>query len=340
MAGNDAADPLDGFFSPQTPAADYGRVLRSTGPIGRADQAYARTTRLLADPPTAVRPRGHARDSRPSTERAPRRRPLAVVAVVAAAVMAGIAFLALQNHTGGTPKAACTTAGCHTSATASHGGRPQTLLNGGTQSTMPAPASQPATARAVSPTPTVHKTAKQALTPVTPVTHASSPTSASTTPSLSPGSVISIASASPCCTSFSIAHDQGDNQVVITQVTAGSSQAVRADATWIVHKGLANGACISFESANAPGRYLWHHNFQLFLAVNDGSAKFASYATFCSQPGNSGQGYSFDAFNKPSLFIRNFELTVYTASNGGVFSWDTTTNWYYDTTWSIIRPWG
>ena len=128
--------------------------------------------------------------------------------------------------------------------------------------------------------------------------------------------------------------------MVITQVAAGSSQAARADATWIVHRGLADSACLSLESANAPGRYLWHHHFQIFLAPNDGSASFASYATFCPHPGNSGQGYSFEAFNRPSLFIRNFNHGLYIAGNGGFFSWDATTEWHHDTTWEIVNPWG
>jgi hypothetical protein len=337
MAGSGEADPLAGFFTPQTPAADYGRVLRSTGPIGRADQAHARTTRLLADPPTAARPRRHAGGSRPSARPAVRRRSLAAVVAVSAAAVAGIAFLAFPSHPGGTPKAACTTAGCHSASSASGSAKPQTWLAGGAQGTMPTPTSQPATARVISPTQAGNKISKQAFTSTT---HAPSPSPTASSPSLLPGSMISIESTSQCCTSFSIAHDEGDDRVVVAPVTSGSSQAARADATWIVHRGLADGACVSLESANAPGRYLWHHNFELFLATNDGSAKFASYATFCSHPGNSGQGYSMYAFNKPSMFIRNFELVAYIASNGGVFSWDSVTSWYHDTTWNFVQPWG
>ena len=150
--------------------------------------------------------------------------------------------------------------------------------------------------------------------------------------------MISIEATTACCTSFSIAHDDSDNRVVITQVTSGSSPAARADATWIVRKGLADSSCISFESADASGEYLRHHDFELFLDPDDGSAKFAQDATFCAQPGNVGQGYSFESYNDSQEFIRHFNYVVYIASDG-MIPWDTSTLWHHDTTWKLIQPW-
>jgi hypothetical protein len=127
---------------------------------------------------------------------------------------------------------------------------------------------------------------------------------------------------------------------VITQVTPGSSAAARAEATWVVHRGLADSSCVSFESVDTPGDYLMHHDFELFLNPNDGSTDFAEDATFCVRPGNSGEGYSFESFNRPSLFIRHFEFVGFIASNGGQFPWDASSKWHHDTSWTVIQPWG
>lgn len=127
--------------------------------------------------------------------------------------------------------------------------------------------------------------------------------------------------------------------MVITQVTPGSSPAARADATWIVQQGLADSGCVSFESADAPGEYLRHHDFELYLDPADGSAQFAYDATFCPRPGNSGQGYSFASYNDPYMFIRHYDYVAYIASDGGLIPWDTPVLWHHDTTWQIIQPW-
>jgi non-reducing end alpha-L-arabinofuranosidase len=128
--------------------------------------------------------------------------------------------------------------------------------------------------------------------------------------------------------------------VVITQITAGSSAQTKADATWLVQAGLANSSCISFESVNDPGEYLRHYDFELYLDPDDGSAQFAMDATFCPQPGNSGQGYSFQSINYPNKYIRHFDYVVYIASDGGSNPWDNPNLWPDDTTWLVTQPWG
>jgi len=127
---------------------------------------------------------------------------------------------------------------------------------------------------------------------------------------------------------------------VITQITPGSPPNDKADATWIVQAGLANGSCVSFESANGPGLYLRHQNFELYLDQNDGSSQFANDATFCPQPGNSGQGYSFQSVNYPDEYIRHYDYVVYIASDGGRNPWDDANLWPDDTTWLVSQPWG
>jgi hypothetical protein len=166
------------------------------------------------------------------------------------------------------------------------------------------------------------------------------PSPAASAPQLTPGSLISINATTACCTAFYIRHDDGDDRVVITEMTAGSSALAKADATWIVQAGLASSACISFESANDPGEYLRHYDFELYLEPGDGSSQFAQDATFCPRPGNSGRGYSFESVNYPNKYIRHFDYVVYLASNGGSNTWDSATLWPDDTTWLVTQPWG
>ena len=97
---------------------------------------------------------------------------------------------------------------------------------------------------------------------------------------------------------------------------------------------------MSFESANAPGSYLRHSSFELYLNPNDGTTLFAADATFCPQPGNSGTGYSLQSFNYPAKYIRHYAYTAYTASNGGSNAWDSTNFWAADTSWIVDQPWG
>jgi hypothetical protein len=332
MGGYGEAEPWDHYiFSPQAPSAGPGGPFASAGPgdqADRADQVGEHTTRLSASQSAGVRPHRHARPSRLRrlAGLAARPRSLAAAAVSAIAV-AGIIFLVLPS----TPRAMPMADGV--ASTASSSDKPGTSLADRANRPMSMSATHPATPRAVSTA--VSKTAKPKSKSVT----GTSSSSTTSSPSLSPGSVISIEATTACCTSFSIAHDDGDNRVVITQVTSGSSQEARADATWIVRKGLADSSCVSFESADASGEYLRHHDLELFLDPANGSAKFAYDATFCAQPGNSGQGYSFESYNDSQLFIRHYNYVVYIASDGGSIPWDTFTLWHHDTTWKVIQPW-
>jgi hypothetical protein len=155
-----------------------------------------------------------------------------------------------------------------------------------------------------------------------------------------PGARISIRATTACCTGDFIKHDDTDTNVVIAATSATSSATARADATWIVHAGLANSSCVSFESANDAGQYLRHFNFQLLLEPNDGTAQFAQDGTFCAQPGMNGQGTSFQSVNFTSKFLRHFNFTVYIASDGGTNAWDTATTWTDDVSWIVAAPLG
>jgi hypothetical protein len=166
----------------------------------------------------------------------------------------------------------------------------------------------------------------------------STPTAAAGT--LTPGSRISLQATTACCTSDYVRHDDADSQVVISAISSTATATAKADATWIVRAGLANSSCLSFESANDPGQYLRHSNFQLYLVGTDNSALFAQDATFCPQSGHNGQGYSFQSVNYTTKYLRHYNYTVYLASDGGSNSWDSATSWSDDTSWLVTQPWG
>lgn len=155
--------------------------------------------------------------------------------------------------------------------------------------------------------------------------------------SLTPGSAVSLRATTACCTNDYIRHYNG--AAIISPITPGSPALDKADATWIVRRGLADNACVSFESDNYPGEFLRHSDFRVYRQPDDGSGLFTEDATFCPEPGHSGTGTSFRSHNYPDHYIRHYNGNVYIASNGGPNAWDTSTLWPDDTTWSVTQPW-
>ncbi|MEU6782893.1 alpha-L-arabinofuranosidase B [Nonomuraea angiospora] len=151
------------------------------------------------------------------------------------------------------------------------------------------------------------------------------------------GTSISLRATTACCTGRYIRHQ--NDQAVTSVITSGSSSLDKNDATWIVRNGLAYSACVSFESKNYPGSYLRHSNYQLYRNANDGSALFASDATFCPQPGMNGQGLSWASFNFPNRLLRHYNNIVYIGSEGGSNSFDSATSWADDVSWVVASPW-
>ncbi|MEW1912949.1 alpha-L-arabinofuranosidase B [Kitasatospora sp. NPDC085895] len=161
------------------------------------------------------------------------------------------------------------------------------------------------------------------------------------TGTLTPGSRISLqATTAPCCTSHYLRHDDADTKVVISSLKSASSATDKADATWIVRTGLADTSCVSFESANSPGQFLRHSNYQLYLNTDTGGSSFAKDATFCPTAGNSGAGMSFQSANFPTKYLRHYNYTAYIASNGGSNAWDSSNSWTADTSWLVTQPLG
>ncbi|GAA4250186.1 alpha-L-arabinofuranosidase B [Dactylosporangium darangshiense] len=154
---------------------------------------------------------------------------------------------------------------------------------------------------------------------------------------LTPGSSISLRATTACCTTRYINHSGASVNTAV--VDSGSSATAKANASWIVRAGLANSSCVSFESKNTAGSYLRHQNYQLYVHANDGSALFASDATFCPQAGKNGQGNSFASSNYSTRYIRHYNNLVYIASNGGSNAFDATGLWADDVSWVVTGSW-
>ncbi|KAI1259045.1 Arabinosidase B [Xylariaceae sp. FL1019] len=122
-----------------------------------------------------------------------------------------------------------------------------------------------------------------------------------------------------------------DTQVV----TTSSATALKQQASWTVVAGLANTACVSFQSVDTPGSYIRHYNFALTLAANDGTKQFHEDATFCPKAGLSGTGSSFLAWGYPTRFFRHYDNVMYIASQGGVDTFDATGSYNADVSFVV-----
>ncbi len=154
---------------------------------------------------------------------------------------------------------------------------------------------------------------------------------------LTPGAAISLRATTPCCTDRYIRHY--NDEAITSVINSSSGSTDKSDATWIVHPGLANSSCVSFESRNYPGDYLRHQNYHVYRQRDDGSSLFAADATFCPQPGKNGQGTSFASYNYPDRYLRHYANVVYIASNGGSHDFDNSSYWSDDVSWIVGQPW-
>jgi len=79
-----------------------------------------------------------------------------------------------------------------------------------------------------------------------------------------------------------------------------------ADSQFRLVTGLAGGGTVSLESANFPGYYLRHRNFEVWVERNDGSAVFRADASFFRRAGLSDStGVSFESSNFAGRYVRH-----------------------------------
>ncbi|WP_232293187.1 family 43 glycosylhydrolase [Stigmatella aurantiaca] len=85
-----------------------------------------------------------------------------------------------------------------------------------------------------------------------------------------------------------------------------------ADSQFRLVPGLAASGAVSFESANYPGYYLRHKNFEVWVEKSDGSTSFKNDASFYQRAGlaDSG-GLSFESYNYPGRYLRHSNFLLY-----------------------------
>jgi hypothetical protein len=130
------------------------------------------------------------------------------------------------------------------------------------------------------------------------------------------------------------------NSLAFTEVVNGSSDAtLKADATYTVRSGLADGSCYSFESVNFPGQFLRHADSRVRNSVNDGSALFRADATWCARTGLTGTGVSLESWNFRGSFLRHYSAEVWQTDGAGGPAYSNPGPWIQDATWNIAAPW-
>ncbi|MDC0713169.1 family 43 glycosylhydrolase [Stigmatella sp. ncwal1] len=85
-----------------------------------------------------------------------------------------------------------------------------------------------------------------------------------------------------------------------------------ADSQFRLVPGLAASGAVSLESANYPGYYLRHKNFEVWVEKSDGSTSFKNDASFYRRTGlaDSG-GLSFESYNYPGRYLRHSNFLLY-----------------------------
>ncbi|BBC34974.1 hypothetical protein SGFS_062680 [Streptomyces graminofaciens] len=90
------------------------------------------------------------------------------------------------------------------------------------------------------------------------------------------------------------------------------------DAQWRLRPGLSDSTGVSFESVNFPGYYMKQENFEIKVVRDDGTAAFATDATFHRVAGLDGTWSSFRSARFPTRYLRHssFALRIDEISTG------------------------
>ncbi|GLY35667.1 hypothetical protein Amsp01_016910 [Amycolatopsis sp. NBRC 101858] len=107
------------------------------------------------------------------------------------------------------------------------------------------------------------------------------------------------------------------------------------DATWKVVPGLADFDCHSFESVSSPGSYLRQLDFKVLIAASDGSDRFRSDATWCSQSGTVAGTVTLESKSAPGRFLRHYGGALYAADKSGAHPFDAPNAYDQDRLWHV-----
>jgi hypothetical protein len=91
-----------------------------------------------------------------------------------------------------------------------------------------------------------------------------------------------------------------------TQSTVTTSSDDMFSAHWKVISGMADPACVSFQSRDEPGRFLRHARYRLWADLNDGTDIFQKDGTFCYRgplEGTNAITHALESVNYPGYFL-------------------------------------
>ncbi|MBP2477506.1 hypothetical protein JOF53_006378 [Crossiella equi] len=131
-------------------------------------------------------------------------------------------------------------------------------------------------------------------------------------------------------------HARGEGWLSL--ITASSPDLDKADATFRLVPGLADGNCYSIEATNYPRNFLRHANGRLRLDAYDPSGLFAADATWCAKDAENGRGVAFASWNFPDNHIRHIRGEVWNAYKGGAQWYETPVSYEDDTSWLVTPP--
>ncbi|SDE25902.1 family 43 glycosylhydrolase [Glycomyces harbinensis] len=96
------------------------------------------------------------------------------------------------------------------------------------------------------------------------------------------------------------------------RLRANATAAMLADSQFRIVTGLAGSGTVSLESANYPGYYLRHKNYEIWVERSDGTALFRSDASFHRRSGLADSGaVSFEASNAAGRYLRHVDGLAY-----------------------------
>jgi hypothetical protein len=102
-----------------------------------------------------------------------------------------------------------------------------------------------------------------------------------------------------------------DFRMRLATIGPDSTRLARADASFIVHRGLADARCISLESVNYPGWFMRHEKFVLRLQAQQSSPGYRADATFCPQAVGPDADFRLRSVNFPDHFLTVRDAQVF-----------------------------
>ena len=126
---------------------------------------------------------------------------------------------------------------------------------------------------------------------------------------------------------------------VTSVVTSSSDGAAKKAATFRIVSGLASGNCYSLQSVSTSNVYLRHRSdTHVHGDPTDNTDQFKGDATWCTRPGATGHGVTFESYNAPGTYIRHFNAQLWIGTGADLNGPDGYGPFLDDATWDVVHP--